>query len=219
VPAGRGEVALGGARTLVPHVEVGRARVGTGWPATIYIIRHGEKPGPDGRPPGLDAHGHASNDSLTVRGWQRAAGLAVLFGGDPIGGSPVGPPQLLIAPRYTNRAGSTEHRSYQTLQPLRHLLDLRARAGGDKGVGIATECRVEEHEQLVHQIRHADVDTVLIAWEHHNIAPIAELLTGGPIDPWPDDRFDLIWRFTSDAPGSYRFDQLPQLLLVGDAAP
>jgi hypothetical protein len=33
---------------------------------------------------------------------------------------------------------------------------------------------------------------------------------------WPDDRFDVVWVFTATDTG-WRFDQVPELLLPGDA--
>ncbi len=47
---------------------------------TIYIIRHGEKPGEDWSGPGLTNKGEQDNESLVVRGWQRAGAWAALFG-------------------------------------------------------------------------------------------------------------------------------------------
>jgi hypothetical protein len=38
--------------------------------------------------------------------------------------------------------------------------------------------------------------------------------------PWPGDRFDVIWTFTlvqGSAPAQYTFGQIPQQLLSGDA--
>ena len=45
----------------------------------IMLIRHAEKP-PDAPPPhGVSAHGDHDGGSLTVRGWQRAGALVLLF--------------------------------------------------------------------------------------------------------------------------------------------
>jgi hypothetical protein len=65
---------------------------------------------------------------------------------------------------------------------------------------------------------------VLICWEHSRIPELASSLpvVSGTAIPqkWPADRFDVIWTFTL-VPGSghpqYRFGQIPQQLLPGDA--
>jgi hypothetical protein len=33
---------------------------------------------------------------------------------------------------------------------------------------------------------------------------------------WPGERFDMVYVFTADGPGSYAFSQVPQLVLPGD---
>jgi hypothetical protein len=62
---------------------------------------------------------------------------------------------------------------------------------------------------------------VLICWEHEHIPAIATSLPTAPgtviPQPWPGDRFDVIWTFTL-TPGitQYAFGQIPQQLLSGD---
>ena len=49
-------------------------------PTKIMIIRHGEKPTIKNQPPfGVTQDGEQDWESLTVRGWLRAAGLGRLF--------------------------------------------------------------------------------------------------------------------------------------------
>jgi hypothetical protein len=64
---------------------------------------------------------------------------------------------------------------------------------------------------------------VLICWEHDHIPALATSLptVAGTIipQPWPGDRFDVIWTFTlvpGSAPAQYTFGQIPQQLLSGD---
>ena len=59
---------------------------------------------------------------------------------------------------------------------------------------------------------------VLVAWHHEAIPKlVGELGAVAPAVPqhWPDDRFDVVWTLTPDG-SSWRFGQVPQLLLAGD---
>src|SRR5260370_16735406 len=47
---------------------------------TIFIIRHGEKPGETWPGPGLMDDAVSDTESLVIRGWQRAGAWAALFG-------------------------------------------------------------------------------------------------------------------------------------------
>ncbi|MET5116116.1 hypothetical protein AAHH79_38605, partial [Burkholderia pseudomallei] len=61
---------------------------------------------------------------------------------------------------------------------------------------------------------------VLIAWQHEDIHAIADALPLGKQtvpQKWPDDRFDSVWVFDLDTgSGTYRFSQVPEMLLKGD---
>jgi len=67
---------------------------------------------------------------------------------------------------------------------------------------------------------------VLICWVHENIPRIVREIPTNLATPvpavWPDDgqgngRFDLVWAFEYDrAASTYRFSQVPQMLLAGD---
>ena len=180
------------------------------WPVTVYIIRHGEKPDSKNNPPGLDSRGSPSADSLIAQGWQRAAGLAVIFGGDPYQPSRFLQPDALFAPQYgKTKKESDEHRPSETIEPLCDLLNLIALDAGKPAVTI---------EHAFDAITGSGVGTVLVAWEHTNIPGIAEALTKGTgtaIPEWPETRFDLVWIFTLTQ-GKYMFSQRPQLLLASD---
>jgi len=47
---------------------------------TIMLVRHAEKPGEAFPGPGLDPKGAQNDESLVIRGWQRAGAWAALFG-------------------------------------------------------------------------------------------------------------------------------------------
>ena len=189
------------------------------WPVTVYIIRHGEKPDSKNNPPGLDRQGSPSAGSLIAQGWQRAAGLAVIFGGDPYTRSPFLQPDALIAPQYGKTTkDADERRPSETIEPLCELLNLIALDAGKPAVTIEHPSAIDDHKGAFDAITGSGVGTVLVAWEHTNIRGIAEALTkgaGAAIPEWPGTRFDLVWIFTLND-GKYMFSQLPQLLLASD---
>jgi hypothetical protein len=174
-------------------------------PAQIYVIRHGEKPPPIGPPAGIKEDGRHDDQSLVVRGWQRAGALAAYFC-YPRDGAIVCPTKVYSPPTH-GKAGD-HGRPYQTLCPVAAKLN----------VDIDDRFTLDEEEELVADVlRHAGV--VLIAWEHKRIHTIANAIlrdaTTAP-QTWPDDRFDVTWIFERGASGTYTFDQRPQLLLAGD---
>ena len=62
---------------------------------------------------------------------------------------------------------------------------------------------------------------VLIGWEHKHIPLIANAILGNATAPqqWPGERFDMVWVFDFDAGnGTWRFSQVPELLMPGDSA-
>jgi hypothetical protein len=196
-------------------------------PDTIYIIRHGEKPadpppaaGQDaaastGPPFGVDFQGNQDPHSLLPRGWQRSGALAVLF--DPaLGPLQVGlqTPAVLLSPSYGSAAKTAGHRTYQTIQGLSDRL----------GVAVVSAFAEGGEAQLAASVVSSYSGVVLICWEHDHIPAIATSLptVAGTVipQPWPGDRFDVIWTFTlvpGSAPAQYMFGQIPQQVLSGDA--
>ena len=185
-----------------------------GPPEVIYIIRHAEKPL---KPPssGVDYQGGQNEHSLLPRGWQRSGALAALF--HPEFG-PVRPglrtPTTLVAPSWGHPHKTAAHRSYQTIQGLSEHL----------GLPITSPFAEGQEEKLADSLVRDHSGVVLICWEHKHIPVIASALpvTAGTAIPgkWPGDRYDVIWSFTRVAesdPVRYTFDQIPQLLLAGDA--
>lgn len=187
-------------------------------PDVIYIIRHGEKPEehPQRRPSpahrGVDFHGNQNEHSLLPRGWQRSGALATLFDPSlgPLRGLQV--PTLLISPSYGDKSKTAQHRAHQTIRGISDRL----------GIAIASDFAKGEEEQLAAALAESGPGAVLICWEHSHIPVLAFALplVHGTVIPktWPADRFDVIWTFTRVTNDEYAFDQVPQLLLSGDAS-
>lgn len=169
----------------------------------IMIIRHGEKALPDGSTLGVDRDGRANDDSLNVRGWERAGALVGFFAWPHLAGIAV--PDHLYAPRPT-----TEDPSRRPLQTVEAL-------GARLGRVVSTAYRKEDLAELVRELEQVE-GPVLVSWEHKAIVKLANLLMHSRSQTpqrWPDDRFDVVWRFER-ASGGWQFSQLPQRLLAGD---
>jgi hypothetical protein len=176
----------------------------------IILLRHAEKPAKDDAPFGVNRKGERNKESLTVRGWQRAGALTSLF--VPANGHLQHPslatPQFLYASKPLLRKGS--RRSLQTIAPLAERLAIK----------INSEFQRAEFEGMLEEVFSCK-GVVLICWQREYIPDIAALILGNrmlaPSD-WPEDRFDMIWIFDLHRPSStYRFRQVPQLLLGGDS--
>jgi len=176
----------------------------------ILVIRHAEKPDTHGMG-GVEPNGQPDPKSLTPRGWQRAGALVQFFA--PSDGQPRPPikrPKYLFAARADLTGDDHSKRPYQTILPLAANLKPTAK--------IDDSFRKEQLEELITKVTGLD-DTVLIAWEHKRIAPMAQLLVPAKemVPNWPDDRFDMVWVF--DRVGDvWHLTQVPQLLLAGDRA-
>jgi hypothetical protein len=183
----------------------------------VMIIRHGEKPlVPDGlgqiMPFGLLENGEHSEYGLTVRGWQRAGALAILF-------APEGAkfrPNSLTTPNTIFASAIGPHgwsqRMQLTIGPLRQKLG--------PNIAVNTDFRKGDEEQMVAAALRCS-GTVLICWAHEALPPIGAKIFGGPEEipsVWPEHRFDLVWVFDrcQDPPG-WTFQQIPQMLLAGDS--
>jgi broad specificity phosphatase PhoE len=178
----------------------------------IMLIRHAEKPIGDEPPHGVAPDGVADAESLTTRGWQRAGALVGLFAPcdhDRPCRSILPTPTHLLASKVG--ADSSSRRPMQTLQPLADRL----------GLDIDTRFLKEQAADVVDAIRMMD-GVVLVSWEHRLISSMAARIVGDAAevpDPWPSDRYDLVWVFEPSATGDgFGFRQVPQLLLAGDRA-
>jgi broad specificity phosphatase PhoE len=193
-------------------------------PTKIMIIRHGEKPTIKNQPPfGVTQDGEQDWESLTVRGWLRAAGLGRLFNpaGNQFPNGALDRPALIYAsaPRHPGVAleqdeGSKSKRPLQTITPLAQELNVAPVLDFGKG----------QEADLAKQIL-ARSGVILISWQHEAIDEIARSLVAGnepkatiPTE-WPSDRFDIVWIFDPPAKGKsrWKFTQVPQRLRPGDA--
>ena len=158
---------------------------------TVDIIRHGEKP--DGVILGISQNGKEDENSLTVRGWQRAGALVQVYADKDI--------EALFA------CFTSKHldRPTLTITPLSEFLK------------IAIDCDYEKQEvqKAVDKILEAAVRT-LVCWEHKNIPVFVKALTGEDFPDWPDGRFDMIVRCKWDG-DSWKVKQIPMLALGGDS--
>ena len=195
-------------------------------PEQIYIIRHGEKPADlpppaPGQPPvapsppfGVDFNGNQDDHSLIPRGWQRSGALAVLFA--PAVGSlrpGLRTPGALYSPFYGDPAKTQAHRTYQTIFGLSERIGLTINSPFQEG----------EEPQLASAVVGSSTKVVLICWEHEHIPALAAAFPTVPHteipNPWPGQRFDVVWSFTAVAGAEnpqYTFSQIPQQLLGGD---
>ena len=182
-------------------------------PQRIMIVRHAEKPyvGDPGQNIGVEADGREDAESLTVRGWQRAGALGVLFGSAEFARSRgLSVPQHLYAsgPSSANGAGSKSRRPQQTLIPLAQRLGLAISGDWTKG----------QEAELCRAVLTCD-GPVLISWQHEQIPAIAAAIPGGNITQtrnWQDERFDLVWAFDLLPDGTYSFKEIHQALLSHD---
>jgi len=178
----------------------------------ILLIRHGEKP-PDNPPPhGVTKHGDHDDQSLTVKGWQRAGALVCLFSpsAGPLQSPLISTPGVIFAspPGGSGSEESLSQRPVETVTPLAKKLGLDVQTGFLKG-----------DETQVAQAAMAQSGVVLICWQHKGIPLIANAILGNQTtapQAWPGDRYDVVWIFDLEAGGTYSFNQLPQLLLSGD---
>lgn len=205
----------------------------TPFASTIMIIRHGEKPPePPASPPpfGVTPDGMQDDHSLSVRGWQRAGALATFFASSRSTPPSVSSPQFIYAVKVDGdndhpqdasgaKIGTKGKRAQQTVAPIAEKL------GSSATLNFAFD-KGDEASMITSAM--ACPGVVLICWVHENIPRIASLIPANPTTPvpekWPNDargygRFDVIWAFEFDhTAGTYRFSQIPQMLLAGDLA-
>lgn len=177
----------------------------------VVIIRHAEKPtsGHHQHPPqhGVDAHGEPSERGLTPRGWSRAGALAARFDhADAHDDGWCRPARVHAAPA-THAHHS--HRSFDTATPTAARLNLTVLDHHARGseVDLASEVR-------------ASGEPTLIVWDHGHLPDLLRAFdpvnADDIVDPWPDDRFDLVALLIPDG-DRYRLVMSVQDLLAGDA--
>jgi hypothetical protein len=197
----------------------------------IMIIRHAEKP-PNKPPPfGITVDGQEDNDSLIVRGWQRAGALVNFFApqqGAQFHNPSIATPQFIYASKIETKGskptskgkkiGSKSKRPQETVTPLIEMLGTQA------SVNFTFDKGDEKH--LAQSVLACN-GVVLICWEHQNIPSITKHLPVSsqtpvpkkwPVDKQGDGRFDVVWIFGLDqTSGTYNYSHVPQCLLAGDS--
>jgi len=179
-------------------------------PEIIMFVRHGEKPGEDSKPHGVNHHGEHDGHSLSVLGWTRAGALAGLFAHAPSKAHPhVVRPGRILATKPTEEAKSK--REIHTAAPTAKRLKLEIEDSHTHG-----------NEEDLAKVVLARPEPVLIVWHHGTMAKIVRhfpLVNSDDVPHrWPDERFDLIWILVRQ-PGAelqYRFVAVPQMLLADD---
>lgn len=191
----------------------------------VMIIRHGEKPLVKHDPPfGVTADGEQDWESLTVRGWLRASGLALLFTAPQDGsatGTGLATPSLIYAskPREPGVALPAEETASKSKRPLQTITPLAAKLGLTPDLSFGKGDEDALAAEVLRQSR-----TVLICWQHEAIYDIARAITAaGPPKAalpvkWPGERFDVIWILDPPEKGKqkWKFTLVPQRLLPGD---
>src|SRR5262249_26718612 len=177
----------------------------------ILVIRHAEKP--DGTNAGIDMKGAPDKESLIVRGWQRAGALPGLFG----------PSATLPDPDRVYASAAGKHMTAdgkigsKSKRPMETVSVVAAR----HQMPIDDTFAKGQETALVAKITTLDGIT-LVCWQHEAIPAIATAILGsseGVPEPWPDDRFDVVWRFTQAAAGrAWTFHQGGERLRPGDSA-
>ena len=179
--------------------------------STILLIRHAEKP--DTRGVGITQTGDRDDESLTVRGWQRAGGLAQLFSDSDDARLPrpdaiYASGDVKVSRRRGGSKGSRSHRPEETVLPLAAKIGVRPRIKFLKG----------DEVRLVAELV-ALKGVTLVSWQHEAIPEIASLILGSDAtadvpEKWPKQRYDVVWCFARKKKGhAWKFTQVPQLLL------
>jgi hypothetical protein len=198
----------------------------------IMLIRHGEKPAVPPPPQGIDENGGSDPESMTVQGWQRARLLVSMFNPDK-GRLRTGlaRPTALFAGKINNDHGK---RPVQTLQPLATALQLPIDQSYSSSKIVSQVTSTPEAGGFVLALGR-DVSQIpdlvgalmtiggiaLIAWRRGDIPTIASQIAPTAAIPghWPGKRYDVVWVFDLNGDGTtYRFSQIPELLLPGDLA-
>jgi hypothetical protein len=176
----------------------------------IMVVRHGEKPGSPPPPFGIDHDGNQNKDCLIVRGWQRSGALACLF--SEMG---VAARKHLAVPTtvYATNPASKSKRPKETVSAVSQLQLNGAEPNTTFGEG-------QEPQLAAQAIEDAKQGPVLIGWHHEKIPAIANAILGNSTTApqhWPGKRFDMVWVFDLQDDGTWKFDQVPQLVLYGDS--
>ncbi len=192
-------------------------------PATVYIVRHGEKLGD----PSDDGDGIVD---LSIRGSARAGYLPSLFVAarpevtccltdktDHVTAQYVKNDLSGPAPRFSTPAfifatqtSKDSNRPIETITPTATAL----------GLAINSPYSDGDFAKLANDITTGDQHAgaiVLICWHHSKIPDLAQALGVASSPPWPVTVFDRVWEIDYSG-GSTQLQDHPQQLLYGDSA-
>lgn len=174
-------------------------------PTKIMVIRHAEKPVPDGAP-GIAPDGSLNPKSLSQAGWDRAR-MLVSFFSQPTA-SAIDKPDALFAAA----PDQGSQRPYETVLLLARALWPEPEQSQRFNAAI-----VKEDVQGLAAAVMAASGVVLVSWEHKLIPAAVSALPNAPATPtkWPSDRFDVVWILTARQ-DSWDFEQTPQRLMESD---
>ena len=164
-------------------------------PKEVLIIRHGEKPGD----PAVD--NQADGPDLSTKGYERAAALAIYI------------PATFHQPDFLFATQPSRHsnRPVETITPLAQALKMTINSNH------ADDDYQKVADDILQNSKYAGKE-VLICWHHGQIPNLAKALgVSNPVDPWPGTVFDRVWRIDYSS-GKAAFQNLPQMLLYGDAS-
>ena len=161
-------------------------------PATILLIRHGEKP--------------ETGIHLSEAGVARSKALPQLFGG--VGAAA---PHNLPRPDFlfATRAGKNSDREVDTLLPLSEALHMP----------ISHEVADKDFATLAAELLSGKYagKVVLVCWHHGSLPEFAKALGATPpYEKWPETQFDRVWRIDYGS-GKAKLTDMPQGLMPGDS--
>ena len=174
-------------------------------PTRIMIIRHAEKPVPDGAD-GIAPDGSPDPESLSAIGWERARKLVGFFSAPTA--RDIEKPNAVIAAAPDNAS----KRPAETVTPL-----VDAMWPPTEGAQPFDQSIRKENVDGLAQAVMATNGVLLVAWEHKLIPAAVAALPNAPATPtkWPGDRFDVVWILEPDGDG-WAFRQTPQMLMPDD---
>lgn len=171
---------------------------GKSYPKTIFIVRHGEKPGD----PALD--NPEDGIDLSTRGYERAAALAPYFV------AKFGKPDAMFATQPSKHS----NRPVETITPLAQAVNEEIKAD------IADADFASLANEILSDSKYGG-QVLLICWHHGNIPALTQALGGQPPeDPWPGAVFDRVWQLDYPSgvatPSGLPVQNIPQQLMFGD---
>ncbi len=164
-------------------------------PAQVVVIRHAEKPDPEG-------------NELSPQGWKRAYALPRFFEVNAVVNQ-FGKAVAIYSASPNKDGGSI--RSIQTVTPLADLLK----------VTINTSFHKDDLDELVQEIMNTsayDGKMVLICWEHKIIPTMIEKFGYGLAPKkWAGESFDRAWVLNFKGNQVTSFQNLPENVLPDDS--